>query len=167
MTLGRRDMCIKIRRFRDRFLSCEHRYRQYYLIYTILFLAVCAMVFSWYFVTGRTLIWQGDGWTQHYRALVYYAKYLRSIIRNIIYEHQLVVLQWDFSLGEGNDILQTLHYYVMGDPFAFFPCSSPRDSCTCIMTLWFCFVCIWPGLPFPVSVFIRKGWADVQSWQGR
>lgn len=31
-----------------------------------------------------------------------------------------MVPQWDFSLGEGNDILQTLHYYVMGDPFAFF-----------------------------------------------
>lgn len=111
---------MKTQRFCDRYLSTRYRYRQYFLIYTILFLAVCTMVFSWYFLTGRTLIWQGDGWTQHYRALVYYAKYLRSILRNIIYEHRLVVPQWDFSLGEGNDILQTLHYYVMGDPFAFF-----------------------------------------------
>lgn len=111
---------MKIQQFRDGVLSSKHRYRQYFLIYTILFLAVCMMVFSWYFLTGRTLIWQGDGWTQHYRALVYYAKYLRSILRGILYEHRLVVPQWDFSLGEGNDILQTLHYYVMGDPFAFF-----------------------------------------------
>lgn len=113
-------MSIKVKLFYSRFLSTKHRYRQYFLIYTILFLVVCTIVFSWYFLTGRTLIWQGDGWTQHYRALVYYAKYLRTILRSIIYEHRLVVPQWDFSLGEGNDILQTLHYYVMGDPFAFF-----------------------------------------------
>jgi uncharacterized membrane protein YfhO/putative flippase GtrA len=43
---------------------------------------------------------------------------MRSIIKELLYHHRLVIPQWEFALGEGNDILQTLHYYVMGDPFA-------------------------------------------------
>lgn len=92
--------------------------KKYYLIYTVLFLAASFLVFSWYFMEGRTLIWQEDGWTQHYRALVYYAQYLRTIFRNLFLEHRLIVPSWDFSIGEGSDILNTFHYYVIGDPFA-------------------------------------------------
>jgi uncharacterized membrane protein YfhO len=75
-------------------------------------------VFCWYLLAKKTFIWGGDGWAQHYKALVYYAKYLRSIIRELLYNHRLVFPEWDFAFGEGNDILQTLHYYVIGDPFA-------------------------------------------------
>lgn len=96
------------------------RLRQYYVLYTILFVLVCCIVFCWYFLSGRTFIWQSDGWDQHYKALVYYAKYMRSIIRELLYNHRFVFPEWDFSFGEGNDILQTLHYYVIGDPFAVF-----------------------------------------------
>ncbi len=90
---------------------------QLILLYTLLFIGMSLMVFSWYFFAKRTFIWQSDGWSQHYKALFYYAKYLRSIIKTLFVERRLSVPSWDFSLGEGNDILQTLHYYVIGDPF--------------------------------------------------
>jgi uncharacterized membrane protein YfhO len=45
---------------------------------------------------------------------------MRSIIKELLYHHRLVIPQWEFALGEGNDILQTLNYYVVGDPFAVF-----------------------------------------------
>ena len=48
----------------------KHRLRQYYVLYTALFVLVCGIVFCWYFLTGRTFIWQDDGWSQHYKALV-------------------------------------------------------------------------------------------------
>ena len=91
--------------------------RDFFLAYTALFCVTCLIVFLWYIIPRRTFIYNGNGWQQHYKALVYYAKYLRSIIRNLFYDHCLVFPQWDFSLGEGNDILSTLHYYVIGDPF--------------------------------------------------
>lgn len=42
---------------------------------------------------------------------------MRSILRELITEHHLVIPSWDFNIGEGSDILETLHYYVIGDPF--------------------------------------------------
>lgn len=94
--------------------------KQYYLSYSIVFAAAVLLVYCWYFGLGRTFIWNGDGWVQHFKALVYYARYLRSIIQELISSRRLVIPEWDFCIGEGSDILQTMHYYVIGDPFAFF-----------------------------------------------
>lgn len=93
--------------------------RRYLPVYTGLFLMCACAIFSWYFFAGRTLIWQADGWEQHYKALVYYARYLRSIARSLFSPAGPVIPHWDFAIGEGGDILQTLHYYVIGDPFTF------------------------------------------------
>ena len=90
--------------------------RRYVLVYTCLFLVTCIVAFIWYFATERTFIWQADGWTQHYKALVYYGQYLRAIVRDLLAGNGLVIPAWDFSIGEGSDILVTLHYYVIGDP---------------------------------------------------
>lgn len=91
--------------------------QKYFLIYTLLFALTFTVVFFWFFKEGRTLIYNGDGWTQHYKALVYYGKYLRSIVRELFSQHRLIIPDWDFSIGEGSDVLATLHYYVIGDPF--------------------------------------------------
>ena len=86
--------------------------------YTIAFAALCLVVFVWYYAFGRTLIWKGDGWSQHYKALLYYAKYLRCILKNFFTGSSLFIPSFDIAIGEGNDILETFHYYVIGDPFA-------------------------------------------------
>ncbi len=92
--------------------------KQYFLMYTVFFLFTALILFSWSFLSGRTLIYGGDGWHQHYRALVYYGAYLRSIVKELLFHHRLVIPAWDFAIGEGSDILRTMHYYVIGDPFA-------------------------------------------------
>ncbi|MBR1408662.1 MAG: YfhO family protein [Clostridia bacterium] len=88
----------------------------FYVFYTALFCLVAFFVFSWFIFSGKSLIYRGDGWLQHYKALVYYAQYLRKIIKNLVLSHRLIIPDWDFYIGEGNDILGTLHYYVIGDP---------------------------------------------------
>ena len=93
-------------------------FRQTVIMYTVLFAVVCAIVFCWYFTAGRTLIWSHDGWTQHYTALVYFAQYWRSVIKGVLIEHRFTLPEWNFYIGEGNDILQSLHYYSFGDPFS-------------------------------------------------
>lgn len=92
--------------------------RRYFMIYTALFALMCLVVFCWYFIPGRTFIWFSDGCRQHYTALIYYAQYMRNILRELLFNHRFVFPEWGFAFGEGNDILQSLHYYVIGDPFS-------------------------------------------------
>ncbi len=94
--------------------------RKFFFWYTVLFAVSAFFVFSWYFLAGRTLIWQADGWTQHYKALVYYARYMRDAVRGLMAGEGLVLPAWDFSIGEGSDIIGTMHYYAIGDPFTVF-----------------------------------------------
>jgi len=100
--------------------------QQYFKCYTILFVLTVILVFSWHFLTGTSFIWEKDGWMQHYKSLVYYSNYLRSILHEIFYEHHIVIPAWDFNIGEGNDIFATLHYYVIGDPFTVFSVFVPE-----------------------------------------
>lgn len=76
----------------------------------------------------KTLIYIGDGWAQHYKALIYYSEYLKSIFKNLFYNNSLVIPQWSFSLGEGADIIETLSYYVIGDPIAFMSVLIPKNQ---------------------------------------
>ena len=89
---------------------------QLFLIYTAAFLLCAAGVYACFIVKGRSLVVSGDGWKQHFTAFVYFGQYGRTALRTLLTEHQLVLPQWNFSLGYGGDILTTLHYYVIGDP---------------------------------------------------
>lgn len=101
--------------------------RGYYTIYTCLFLAVSAGVYIWFLCGSKTFIWHADGWNEYYKALVYYAQYLRSIIREFLQGNGLVISNWDFSLGEGGDVLQTLQCFGIGDPIAVLSVFVPAD----------------------------------------
>lgn len=101
-------------------LSEEAEKRSYYLVYTVSFCLMVICCFSWFIFSRRSLIWQMDGWSQHFKALVYYSAYLRNIIRNLLIDHRLVIPDWDFHIGEGSDIINSLHYYVIGDPITLF-----------------------------------------------
>ena len=90
--------------------------KKYFFIFTILFAVLALISFSWFIFSGRTLIWEVDGWTQHYTALVYYGRFLRSIVKSVLINHEFVIPEWEFALGEGGDIVNTLHYYVIGEP---------------------------------------------------
>lgn len=94
--------------------------KKYYFIYTLCFIITAFLVFFWFLIAHRTMIWREDGWMQHYRSLIYYSKYLRSIIKGVLINHELVIPNWDFSIGQGSDILSTLHYYTIGDPLSVF-----------------------------------------------
>lgn len=94
--------------------------QKFFLAYTVCFLITAFIIYFWYIMQHRTFIWREDGWQQHYKALIYYSKYLRSIIKELIFRHKLTIPNWDFSIGQGGDVLTTLHYYTIGDPFSIF-----------------------------------------------
>ena len=111
----------------------ESRKRYYYLAYTVLFLICVLLCFFWFLFTGRSLIWEWDGWDQYIRALVYYSQFLKNILRSLLSEHRLVIQDWDFYIGEGSDIINTLHYYVLGDPVAFLSLLVPSRLIPCFI----------------------------------
>ena len=123
-------------------LDRESRKRDYYVLYTVFFLILAFFCFSWFFLSGKSFIWGGDGWEQHFKALRYYAKYLRDIIRHLIFERRLIIPEWDFNIGEGAGIISTLNYYVMGDPIALLSVFVPTIylhyfyNATCILRLY-------------------------------
>ena len=94
-----------------------YKTRDYLKKYTLCFAVLAVIVFSFFWLHGKTLIFESDGWNQHFKAMVYYARYVRSIIRRLVSDGSLVIPNWDFAIGEGSDILSTFHYYGMGDPF--------------------------------------------------
>ena len=91
-----------------------------YLIYTGLFALVSLFIILCLLINGKTNInTASDGMNQHYRAMLYYSKYLKSIFSGLIHEHQLIMPHWNFAIGEGSDIISTLHSDAVGDPLTF------------------------------------------------
>lgn len=89
----------------------KDRKSHYWGIYTILFIFMSIAVFSFFFLEGKTFVRDSrwDAWMQHYKALIYYGKWLRTM-------DSFTLPAYSFSMGYGSDILTTLHYYVAGDP---------------------------------------------------
>lgn len=97
-------------------LSDDKSKKDYFVTYTIAFLIVAFFVFLTFIILNKSLVWEKDGLVQHLKAYIYYGEYLREIIENLIVKHKIIIPDWDFYISEGNDILTTLHYYVIGDP---------------------------------------------------
>ena len=103
--------------FRKAFAQ-DSKKRPYYIFFTALFCIMFFICYSSCFLAGRSLIWHTDGINQHFRAMVYYSNYLKEIIRHLAVDHKLIIPDWDFYIGEGSDIVNTLSYYSFGDPIA-------------------------------------------------
>lgn len=98
-----------------------------FIAYTLLFLAMCLIIFKKAFFSDFILLNEGDALSQHFKAFRYYGIHLRTILYNIFILHIFEIPQFDITLGEGSDILQTLCYYVIGDPFALIAVFSPEN----------------------------------------
>lgn len=107
--------------------------RQYYLLYIGMFLITFTGCFWYFIIMGKSFIEVSansakDGLSQHFTFLMYYGHYLRTIIRSIFIEHTFQIPIFDFNIGFGDDIVNTLSYYVMGDPFALLSVFVPMDK---------------------------------------
>lgn len=100
----------------------------YYIEYTVLFLFFMTGILYFYYSQGKSMIdADGDGFRQHFRGLLYYSNYLKTFFHNLFVNHKFELVQWDFVLGEGSDVLKTLHYYCIGDVFTFFSFLCPEE----------------------------------------
>ena len=89
---------------------------RFYLLYTAIFTVTAYLVFHCFYANGKTLIRGLDGWRQHYKALIFYSRWLRMIVLNFLKHGKLTVPSFSFGIGFGADAMTTLHYYAIGDP---------------------------------------------------
>ena len=96
----------------------SNRRLRYFLAYTILYLILAGLLFFFFKLQNRSLVYHADAWRQHLRALAYYGKWLRGNLWHLVHDHSLTTQAWSFGLGYGSDVLTTLHYYCIGEPLA-------------------------------------------------
>ncbi|HGF8160573.1 TPA: YfhO family protein [Enterococcus faecium] len=90
----------------------------YYSILSICLWVVIVSLYMWWPIAGKAPVELWDGQSQHFVSFVYFGEYIREIIKNILIDHNFSIPTYDFSIGYGQDILGTLHYYIIGDPFS-------------------------------------------------
>lgn len=84
--------------------------------YTLGF-AAAALAHAWpYLQDGRYFIYGADAYTQHFPAFCYSVSYWKQYLSNLL-QGNLMPPLYSFSLGLGGDILSTLHYYGLANPF--------------------------------------------------
>lgn len=124
----------------------------FYIKYTAFFLLFSSFIVFFYYSQGKSMISAGgDGFRQHYRALLYYSKILKQL-----FSSPLRIPQWDFVIGEGSDILRTLHYYCVGDIFTFFSFMCPEKYMYIYYDLATLARMYFSGLVFSILCFYRN-----------
>lgn len=116
---------------------------RFYLKYTLLFGVTAILVYLPFLLSHKSFVTVPDGLTQHYNAFVYLGEYVREILRTLFVEHRLEIPLWEFGIGYGGDVVTTLAYYVLGDPFALFSVVTPESLSEymymlCIVLRLFC-----------------------------
>ena len=83
--------------------------RSVYLLYTLCFFALSAMIVALYSAAGKSFVWWDDGMYQHVNSLAYYGKYLREVFSGF-FRGDFELPMFDLSIGYGSDIMTTLNY---------------------------------------------------------
>ena len=138
-----------------------------YLIYTAAFVFMLPFVFGILLSQDKSFVFSGggdgDGISQHYTALAYFGQWLREILYNIAVEHRIYIPMWDMSIGYGADIITTLSYYVIGDPFALLSVFCPKEQ----TEILYCFLillrlwCAGAAFLFYCRYMRQENWAAV------
>lgn len=89
-----------------------NKYLTDYILYTVFFLLITALIVFIFYTDNRSFIWKPDGLFQHFVAF----DYLCDFIGNIIKSKSFSV--YDFSIGLGGDVFTTLASYDFTDPIS-------------------------------------------------
>lgn len=95
--------------------SKEYRQENYYRDYTILFVLMAIVIFLPFLLKGNSFVGRADGYNQCFPVLAYSGEYYRDLIKNIFDEE---IVQFDFSIGYGDDVIGTLNYPGFGSLFS-------------------------------------------------
>ncbi|MCR5652527.1 MAG: YfhO family protein [Ruminococcus sp.] len=100
----------------------------YWLLYTLLFLFTFAVTYCYFLFSHKSMVWSSDAKNQHLTSLMYLGIWIRDLFKNIFVNHSFSIPTYSFGLGYGGDIIQILHYYVVGDPLDLFSIFVPSGK---------------------------------------
>lgn len=92
----------------------RHNWKKAYAVFIAIFFCICIIVLTLLISDKRSFVRDGDAYTQHYPAFLYIGRWYRDAVRALLIHHELPKL-WDFSIGYGADVANTLYYYCMFD----------------------------------------------------
>ena len=95
----------------------KNLFKNFYIIYSLAFCLLAVGIFIYYPLQGRTLVWKNDGYMQSYRAMLYLSQSIRDSIRVFLSGGGLSFENFYMAIGEGDDVITSLSYYCVGDPF--------------------------------------------------
>lgn len=94
-----------------------------WLTYTVLFILLIGVIAGCLWMTGRSMIWELDGFAQHYPILVQ----LRHMIAEFLSDPSHGFTHWAWNISLGSDQLTNLSYYVIGDLFNYLIILFPKS----------------------------------------
>ena len=128
----------------------------FYILYTIVFAVISLVIYGCFYFNGKSLVWSHDGVPQHINALAYYGKYLRNVLKTLVFDHKISLPMWDMHIGYGSDILTTLHYYVIGDPLTLFSVFVPEKNTEILYEILIFLRIYLAGITFSIYCFYRE-----------
>lgn len=81
------------------------------IIYSCIFLFLSSIIIFIMHKDGRSFVYYGDAFVQHFPSQIFISKYLNDIAKNGFY-------LFNFNIGLGQDVLSTYHYYGLTDPLS-------------------------------------------------
>ena len=129
-------------------------YLVYFVMYTLAFFFGAYLIYNIFHEFGRTFLWIEDGVYQHFPAFHYVCDTVKGLLKH---DGSLsTILPFNFTLGQGGDILTTLNSYDYTDPISWlcamvFPLSELRRYALMVFVkLWLC------GAAFSVFCFTTE-----------
>ncbi|MCR5281773.1 MAG: YfhO family protein [Lachnospiraceae bacterium] len=102
--------------------------KRFLRLYTLLFLIASFSLLVWFFAEGKTFI-RNDGLSQHYKVLVYWGRYLRSLVRELVLHKRVLLFHdYSFNIGMGADLTTYLSFYGAGEPLNLFAALVPEGG---------------------------------------
>ena len=88
-----------------------------------IFSAVALLTLRYFFQYKKSLVWSRDAVAQHFPALYFFNDWIRGFLHHPFGGLPL----WTSHIGLGSDIISTLAFYVVGDPFALISLAFPMS----------------------------------------
>ena len=138
----------------------KNKNRKIYPIYSGLFLLISSLITIYLIANGKTNInVTTDGLEQHYRTLLYYSRYLKQIVKDLFTQGKLIMPHWDFTIGEGADMISALHAHGVGDPLTVLSVLVPERFMP-VFYLLNTFIRMWLGGIFFIGLCLYTGRND-------
>ncbi|MDR0914301.1 MAG: YfhO family protein [Oscillospiraceae bacterium] len=122
-------MITNIKNFYRNFSSKSkwHERFAYYAVYSLVFGFTFLCAYHVFLNPLKSFVWDADAYTQHLPILTYWGQYLREAAVNLFSGNGLSLPQWEMNMGAGDDVITTLSFYIIGDPFGYLSAFVPSS----------------------------------------